>query len=97
MIQIPNWAKSSVDENSVSLTVTSIGNAVAGFITFLGMVGVVDPAIAGQAWGNFVAAVVTAIPAGYAVWHTGQAVWGLIRKVAARMYTVPTPIPPQAQ
>ena len=82
---IPKIFQSSVDPDQVSLTVTSIGNAVAGFITFLGMVGVVDPAIAGQAWGGFVAAIITAIPAGYAVWHTGMAVWGIIRKIAVRV------------
>lgn len=82
---IPKMFQSSVDPTQVSLTVTSVGNAVAGFITFLGMVGIVDPAIAGQAWGNFVASIITAIPAGYAVWHSGIAVWGIIRKIAVRV------------
>lgn len=90
--------QSSVDPTQVSLTVTSMGNAVAGFITFLGMVGIVDPAIAGQAWGNFVAAVITAIPAGYAVWHTGQFVWGIMRKATVRivsMFSKSAPAIPQ--
>lgn len=83
---IPSFAQSSVDPNQVSLTIKSLGNAVAGFITFLGVISVVDPAIAGQAWGNFVQAIITAVPAGFAVWHTGQAVFGVIRKIAARIF-----------
>lgn len=85
---IPKWAQSSVDENSVSLTIQSIGKAGAGVVVFLGMVGVIDPAIAGQTWGNFVASVITAVPAGFAVWHSGQAVWGVIRKVAVNVMTL---------
>jgi hypothetical protein len=93
---IPNWAKSSVDENSVSLTITSVGKAVSGLIVFLGMVNAVDPLIAGEAWGSFVASVITAVPAGFAVWHTGQAMWGIFRKAAVRLTTSPTPTPPPA-
>lgn len=93
---IPNWAKSSVDENSVSLFITSTGKAVAGVIVFLGMVNVVDPTIANEAWGNFVASIITAVPAGFAVWHTGQGVWGVIRKATVRIVALLTkaPAPP---
>lgn len=82
MISIPKWAQSSVNPAQVSLTITSIGKAGAAFIVFLGVIGWVDPSIAGQTWSDFTSAVLTAIPAGYAVWHTGIAVWGLFRKVA---------------
>lgn len=91
MYQIPSWARSSVDQNSVSLTIVSIGKAVTGVITFLGIIGMVDPLIAGEAWGNFVTAVITAIPAGFAVYHTGQAVWGLARKAMVAAFTKSTP------
>lgn len=80
--------QSSVDPNEVSLTVSSLGKAVAALITFLGVLGIVDPAIAGQAWGAFVSSVITAIPAAVAVWHTGFAVWGLIRKASVRVVEV---------
>lgn len=93
---IPNWAKSSVNEDQVSLTITSVGKAVSGLIVFLGMVNAVDPLIAGEAWGSFVASVITAVPAGFAVWHTGQAMWGVIRKVSVRLTATPVPTPPPA-
>lgn len=92
MLNIPKWAQSSIDENSVSLTVQSVGKAVAAMIVFAGAVGVVDPNIAGQAWGGFVASVITAVPAGFAAYHSWQIVWGLIRKAAVRV-TGSTPVP----
>lgn len=58
---------------------------VGSLIVFLGMVNIVDPAIATAAWGNFVASVITAIPAGFAVYHSGQAVFGIIRKIGVRI------------
>ena len=97
-MNIPSIFQSSVDPDQVSLTVTSIGKAGAAIIVFMGMIGLVDPAIAGQAWGNFVASVITAIPAGFAVYHAGQAVWGIIRKIAVRAVgATPTQTPPAAQ
>jgi hypothetical protein len=88
---IPTWAQSSVDPNQVSLTITSIGKAGTALIVFLGMVGVVDPTIAGQAWGSFVASVITAVPAGFAVYHSGQVLWGVFRKVAVALFAKPIP------
>ncbi len=86
MNPIPKWARSSIDPTTVSLTVASIGKAVASLIVFLGMVNIVDPAVAGAAWGQFVAAVITAIPAGFAVFHTGQVIWGIIRKISVALF-----------
>ncbi len=85
-MNIPLWAQSSVDENSVSLTVQSVGKAISAAIVFASMVGVVDPTIANEAWGGFVASVITAVPAGFAVYHSAQAVWGIVRKIAVRIY-----------
>lgn len=97
MNNIPKIFQSSVDPEQVSLTVTSIGKAGAALVVFLGMIGIVDPSIAGQAWGNFVASVITAIPAGFAVYHSGQVVWGIIRKIAVRVVALfPTQTPPPA-
>lgn len=90
-MNIPAIFRSSVDPTQVSLTVVSIGKAGASLIVFLGMIGIVDPSIAGAAWGNFVASIVTAIPAGFAVYHTAQAVWGLFRKAAVKVYGAPAP------
>lgn len=86
MNPIPRFAQSSVDPSKVSLTIESLGKAVAGLITFLGVLNVVDPIIANQAWGNFVASIITAIPVGYSVWNAGLALWGLIRKIAVRVF-----------
>jgi hypothetical protein len=96
-MNIPSLLQSSVNPEEVSLTVTSIGKAVAGLIVFLGMIGVVDPAIAGQTWGNFVSEVVTAVPVAYGVWHSGQAVWGIIRKISVRISTLFTNTPTAQQ
>lgn len=82
---IPKWAQSSVDENSVSLTISSIGKAVAGFVTFLGMLGIVDPVIASQTWGNFVSQWITLVPALFSAYHSAHAVYGLIRKAVVRV------------
>lgn len=84
-MKIPALFQSSVDPTQVSLTVSSIGKAGTALIVFLGMIGWVDPSIAGQTWGNLVASVVTAIPAGFAVYHSWQGVWGIVRKIAVRI------------
>lgn len=83
---IPETFQSSVNPAEVSLTIVSIGKAVSGFIVFLGVIGIADPAIAGAAWGNFVQAIITAIPAGFAVYQTGYVFYGLIRKLAVRIF-----------
>lgn len=92
---IPKWAQSAIDPTQVSLTISSIGKAGSGLIMFLAMINVVDPAIAGEAWGNLVASIITALPAGYAVWHAGNVVWGLIRKLAVRLFAK-APVTPSA-
>lgn len=89
MIQIPSWAQSSINPQAISLTVQSLAKSVSALIVFLGVIGLVDPAIASQAWGNFVAAVVTAIPAAVAVYHAGEVLYGLFRK------TIVKEVPPQ--
>ena len=93
---IPTFAQSSADPSSVSLSIISFGKVVASVITLLGILNIVDPVIAGQAWGNFVEAIITAIPAGFAVYHTGVMVWGLIRKAAIAIFAKapvqPTPV-----
>lgn len=95
MNPIPRLFQSSIDPTQVALTWSSIGKTVAGVITFLGVLGLIDPVIAGAAWGNFVASVITAIPAGFAVWHTGMVVWGIIRKIAVRIFAK-APVTPSA-
>lgn len=87
-MKIPAIFQSSVNPEEVSLTVSSIGKGGAYFIVFLGMIGWVDPSIAGQAWGGLVASVITAIPAGFAVWSAGQAVYGIVRKIAVRVVSL---------
>lgn len=96
-MNIPAWAQSSVDPDQVSLTVSSLGKAGASLVVFLGVIGVVDPSIAGQAWGNFVAEIITAIPVGFAVYHSGQVVWGIIRKVSVRVTALFSKAPAPAQ
>jgi hypothetical protein len=90
-MNIPSIFQSSVDPTQVSLTIISIGKAGATLIVFLGVIGFVDPAIAGQDWSSFVQAMVTAVPAVFAVFYSGEAVYGLIRKLAVRFFGPPTP------
>lgn len=89
-MNIPTIFQSSVDPTQVSLTVTSIGKAGASLIVFLGMIGLVDPTIAGQDWSMFVQAVATAVPAAFAVFYTGEAVYGVFRKIAVALFGHPT-------
>lgn len=93
-MNIPKIFQSSVDPTQVSLTITSLGKAGASLIMFLGMVNLVDPAVANQAWGSFVASVITAVPAIFAVYHTGLALWGIIRKVSVALVAIFTKAPP---
>lgn len=92
-MKIPTIFQSSVNPQQVSLTVSSIGKAGAALIVFLGAIGFVDPAVASQAWGTLVADVITALPAGYAVWQAAQVVYGIIRKVAVRVATIGSATP----
>lgn len=94
-MDIPTWAQSSLDESEVSLTITSFGKVGMGVITFLAMVGLVDPTIAGEAWGGFVASVITAVPAAYAVWHASQGLWGVTRKLSVRLVAMFAKAPQQ--
>lgn len=87
-MNIPKIFQSSVDPTQVSLTITSVGKAGASLIVFLGMIGLVDPSIANQAWGNFVATIITAIPAAVAVYQSGMVVWGIMRKIAVRLVSL---------
>lgn len=81
---IPRWAQSSLNPQMISLTVQSLAKSVSALIVFLGVIGIVDPAIAQQAWGNFVAAIVTAIPAAVAVYNAGEVLFGVFRKLIVR-------------
>lgn len=82
---IPSWAQSSVDQEQVSLTIVSVGKAGTGVIALLGMLGIIDPLLAKEAWGNFVAQYTTLIPALYAAYHSTVAIWGVIRKAGVRL------------
>lgn len=81
-MNIPTWAQSSIDPTQVSLTVTSIGKVGTEIIVFLGVIGVVDPAIAGSAWSGLVQGIITAVPLGFAIYHSSQVLWGIARKAA---------------
>lgn len=97
-MNIPSLLQSSADPEQVSLTVVSLGKAGAGLLTLFGVLGVIDPTLlssANSAWGNLVASVVTAIPAGYAVWHAGQVAFGIIRKIGMRILALFSPAPAQ--
>lgn len=84
---IPEFAQSSVNPEEVSLTVQSLGKMAAGLVTFVAVLKGVDPILAQAAWGNFIAQITTAIPAGFVVWHAGNAVYGIGRKAAVRLFT----------
>ena len=84
-MNIPAWAQSSANPEEVSLTITSLGKMGAALIVFLGVIGVIDPLVATQAWGNFVAQLITAVPVVFGIWSAGQAVYGIVRKIAVRI------------
>lgn len=93
-IQIPNWARSSVDPTEVSLTVTSFTKAFAGLITTLAILKGVDPAIVTptvntvtDAAQNIVAQYLAILPALYSTYHSVQVLYGLARKVGVWFFT----------
>lgn len=86
---IPTWAQSSIDPTQISSFLQNIGRALAGTVTFLLVLKGVDPLVAGQSWGQFVQLVATGAPAAYATWHTGEAIFGLIRKLFVRTAVSP--------
>ncbi len=93
MDTIPTNLQSSVDSSEISTTITSIGKILAGGITFIAMLKGVDPAIAGQQWGQFVQLVATGAPALYVSWYTAEMAFGLIRKAFVRLFVTKSVTP----
>lgn len=93
MNPIPNFAQSSIDPTQVSLTITSVGKAVVGVLTTFAILKGIDPAIVTanvttvqEAATNIVAQYVAILPALYAAYHSSQAIWGVVRKLATRLF-----------
>lgn len=95
---IPTYAQSSVDANQVSLTITSISKAVAGILATYAMLKGIDPILVTsnvttvtEAAQNIVAQYIAVLPALYAAYHSAQAIYGVFRKVAVRLFTTTAP------
>lgn len=77
---------SSVDSNQLSLTVESIGKILIGIVGYLAIGHVTNPADAQSQLQVIIDLTAQAIPMGYSLWHTLNAVWGAIRKLIALFY-----------
>lgn len=93
-IQIPSWAQSSVDPTQVSLFITSATKAIAGLVVTIATIQGIDPAIAtqnvqtvSQAALNIVAQYAAIVPAVYAAYHSAEAIYGVLRKIAVRLFS----------
>lgn len=91
---IPTFAQSSVDQTQVSLTITSLSKAAIGIITTYAMLKGVDPVLATtnvqtvtEAAQNIVVQYIAILPALYAAYHSLQAIYGIVRKIAMRLFT----------
>lgn len=90
---IPKWAQSSIDPTQVSLFITSASKAVAGLVVTIATLKGIDPAIVTsnvqtvtEAAQNIVAQYAAVIPAIYAAYHSAEAIYGVFRKVAVRVF-----------
>lgn len=72
---------SSVNPNEVSLFVSGLAKVIIGIIGFVAVRYGFDFTTATNGAQQVFDLIVTAIPAGFAVWHTLQAVYGLTRKM----------------
>lgn len=86
MENIPSYLQSSVDSTKISLTIESIGKTLGGLVLMYATIKGIDPAIAQQTWGIFVANVTTAAVGAYTAWHATEVVYGLIRKLYAKLF-----------
>lgn len=93
MNPIPRIFQSSVDPTKVSLFITSASKALAGIVVTLLTLKGIDPAIATQnvqtvteAATNIVAQYAAIVPAVYAAYHSAEAIYGVLRKVAVRVF-----------
>lgn len=82
-MNIPKWLQSSQDPSQISLTVESFGKSAGALILLFATIKGIDPMIATQWWGAVVAQVTLAVSSGYAVYHAGVMLWGLMRKAIA--------------
>jgi hypothetical protein len=96
-IQIPAWAQSSVDPEQVSLTISSFSKAVIGILTTYAVLKGIDPIImtnnvrtVTEAAQNIVAQYIAILPALYAAYHSAQAIYGVLRKLAVYLFVTKT-------
>lgn len=84
---IPSFARSSVDPTQLSLTITSLGKALAGILTTIAILKGVDPALLTpnattitEAAQNILVQYLAILPALYSAYHSAQAIFGVMRK-----------------
>lgn len=93
MQTIPSFAQSSIDPSQVSLTITSIGKAVTGALVTYAVIRGIDPMLittnvqtVTDATQNIAAQYLAVFPALYAAYHSTLALWGIVRKLAVRLF-----------
>lgn len=86
--QVPSWSSSSANPSEISLTIASFGKVIAGS-GLLGIIATVlnaDPAIANIQWQAFIANTSSLVAAGYTAYHSGELIYGALRKLFFRIF-----------
>lgn len=72
---------SSVDPTQLSLTISSVGKVLAGFLAFLAAAKGLDPAVAQNESQLIIDMIAQGIPLAYSLWNSCNAIWGAARKL----------------
>lgn len=75
--------QSSVDPNKVSMTIQGVSKAVVFMVTFFAVQKGFDPTQATNGIQQITDLLIVATPAILAVYHTGEAIYGVVRKMFA--------------
>lgn len=78
---LKSFLQSSVDPNKLSLTVQSLAKAIIFLVGYYAVSKGFDPTIATSQINQLTDVVINIIPAGFAVYHGIEAVWGITRKL----------------
>ena len=80
-MNIKSIFSSSVNPQELSLTVSSLSKTIIGVVAFIAVQKGFDGAVVTSHLQAIMDTVITAIPAGFAMWHAMQTVYGLVRKM----------------
>lgn len=80
---------SSVDPSQLSLTVESFSKVIIGLVGWYAVSKGMDPMTAQSQVQAIIDLVAQAIPLAFTLWHSLQAIWGLVRKLYSTFATTP--------